>query len=87
MELKFQVYAKIRKPVEEVFDAVSNPEKFSAYFTTGGASGPLDEDTSVMWVFADFPGAFPVHVKRVIRNEKIVFEWEEPREGTTRAWR
>jgi uncharacterized protein YndB with AHSA1/START domain len=36
MELKFQVYAKIAKPVAEVFDAVYDPRKLSAYFTTGG---------------------------------------------------
>lgn len=76
MELKFQVYAKIKKPVEEVFDAVYNPKKLSGYFTTGGATGPLEQGASVMWDFADFPGAFPVHVKKVIKNEKIVLEWE-----------
>lgn len=43
MELKFEVYAKIRKPIAEVFDAIYNPKKLSGYFTTGGASGPLDE--------------------------------------------
>ena len=41
MELRFQVYGKIRKPVAEVFDAVANPKKLSGYFTTGGSSGPL----------------------------------------------
>lgn len=75
MELKFQIYAKIKKPVEEVFDAVYNPKKLSGYFTTGGASGPLDEGKSVTWDFADFPGAFPVQVKQMIKNKKIVLEW------------
>ena len=64
MELKFQVQGKIRKPVTEVFDAVYNPNKLSEYFTTGGASGPLDEGKTVTWEFADFPGAFPVHVEK-----------------------
>ena len=36
MELKFQVQTKIQKPVEEVFDAVHNPDKLSGYFTNGG---------------------------------------------------
>jgi len=76
MELKFQVSAKISKPVQEVFDAVYDPKKLSGYFTTGGASGPLDEGSTVTWDFADFPGAFPVHVKQVIKNEKIVLEWQ-----------
>jgi len=40
MELTFQVHAKIRKPVADVFAAVVDPKKLSRYFTTGGASGP-----------------------------------------------
>jgi uncharacterized protein YndB with AHSA1/START domain len=81
MELKFQVQAKIQKPVAEVFDAVYNPKKLSGYFTTGGASGPLKEGTTVTWEFADYPGAFPVYVKKAIENELIVFEWEAAERG------
>ncbi|MEO9362377.1 MAG: SRPBCC family protein [Nitrososphaera sp.] len=81
MELKFEVYGKIKKPVAEVFDAVYNPKKLSGYFTTGGASGPLDEGKTVTWDFADFPGAFPVYVKQVVKNEKIVLEWANSIEG------
>jgi len=83
MELRFQVHAKIKKPVAEVFDAVYNPKKLSRYFTIAGASGPLDEGKSVMWEFSEFPGAFSVHVKRVIKNEKIVFEWENTKASKT----
>jgi len=75
MNLKFRVQAKIKKPIEEVFDAVYNPKKLSRYFTTGGASGPLDEGTEVMWDFHDYPGAVSVYVKQTIKNQKIVFEW------------
>ena len=86
MELKFQVQAKIKKPVEEVFDAVYNPKKLSGYFTTAGASGPLDEGETVTWDFADFPGPFPVHIRRMIRNQKIILEWEAAEGGyNTRA--
>ena len=76
MDLRFKVHIKIQKPVSEVFDAVYNPKKLSSYFTTGGASGPLDEGKTVTWDFADFPGAFPVYVKQVIPNQLIVFEWQ-----------
>lgn len=79
MQLKFKVQAKIQKPVAEVFDAVYNPAKLSAYFTTGGASAPLDPGTTVTWDFADFPGAFPVRVKDVVKNELISFEWDQQR--------
>ena len=75
LDLKFEVYAKIRKPIEEVFDAVYNPKKLSGYFTTGSSSDTLDEGKDVTWDFHDFPGAFPVHIKRTIKNEKIILEW------------
>jgi uncharacterized protein YndB with AHSA1/START domain len=76
LALKFQVHAKIAKPIAEVFDAVYNPKKLSGYFTTNGASAPLDEGTTVTWDFADFPGAFPVYVKKVEKNRSIELEWK-----------
>lgn len=80
MELKFKVSTGIQKPVAEVFNAVYNPEKLSGYFTTGGASAPLDEGSVVTWKFADYHGqddeGFPVTVTKVVPNELIVLEWE-----------
>ncbi len=75
MELRFEVQAKIKKPVAEVFDAVYNPKKLAVYFANGGSSGPLEEGKSVTWKFAEFPGPFQVNVKKIVKNEKIVFEW------------
>ena len=79
MELKFKVQAKIQKPVAEVFDGVYNPKKLSTYFTTGGASAPLDEGATVIWQFADYPGEIEVRVKQVVPNKLIAFEWGEQR--------
>lgn len=75
MELKFRVHTKIQRPLKDVFDAVYNPKKLSGYFTTGGASGPLDEGKSVIWKFADYPVDVPLTVKKMIPNELIAFEW------------
>jgi uncharacterized protein YndB with AHSA1/START domain len=76
MDLKFNVSARIAKPVEQVFEAVSDPDQLSRYFTTGGAKGRLEAGTTVTWDFADFPGAFPVDVVEVVPNERIVLRWE-----------
>jgi len=76
VELKFSVSGRIAKPVEEVFEAVADPAKLSHYFTTGGAKGRLETGATVMWEFADFPGAFPVEVVEVVPNTRIVLEWE-----------
>ena len=89
MELKFKIQTKILKPVAEVFDAVYDPAKLSGYFTTGGASAPLDEGTTVQWAFADNPGdekhTFPVTVTKVIPNELIVLGWEGAKGLQTRV--
>ena len=75
MEINFRVSGRIAKPVDEVFEAVADPAKLSAYFTTGGAQGRIETGATVMWDFADFPGAFPVEVIEVVPNERIVLEW------------
>jgi len=76
MQLKFQVQTKIQRPLAEVFDAVYNPTKLSAYFTTGGASAPLDEGATVIWRFADYPGDAPVTVKKLVPNQQIILQWD-----------
>lgn len=75
MELKLKVSGRIAKPVHEVFEAVADPTKLSGYFTTGGAQGRLATGATVTWDFADFPGAFPVHVVEVEQDKKIVLRW------------
>lgn len=78
MDLTFTVQTKIQKPVSEVFDAVYNPKRLSAYFTSGGSDGPLEEGKTVMWKFSDQEGktqTAPVKVRRMVRNRLIQFSW------------
>ena len=77
MKPTFQVQLKIRKPVGEVFDAVADPKQLSGYFVQA-ASGPLEAGKTVMWRFAEVAGEYPVVVREVVRNERIVFEWDAP---------
>ena len=76
LDLKYKVMIHVGRPVAEVFEAVADPKELSSYFTTGGASGRLESGKTVMWDFADFPGAFPVEVTDVVPNERIVFRWD-----------
>ncbi|MBC2779103.1 SRPBCC family protein [Parasphingopyxis marina] len=76
MDLKFRVAARIAAPVDEVFEAVADPDKLSHYFTTGGAKGRIETGATVTWDFHDYPGAFPVDVVEVVKNEKIVLQWQ-----------
>lgn len=76
MELKFSVSARIAAPVSQVFEAVADPDQLSRYFTTGGAKGRLETGTTVTWDFHDYPGAFPVDVIEVEKDQCIILEWE-----------
>lgn len=75
MEPKFTVGGRVSKPVNEVFEAVVNPDHLSQFFTTGGAQGRLETGAVVTWDFHDFPGAFPVYVVEVEENKRIVLRW------------
>lgn len=78
MEFRFAVQTKIQKPLHDVFDAVYNPKKLSAYFTSGGADGPLDEGKTVMWTMHDEPHppfTFPVKVQKTVKDKLIRFTW------------
>src|SRR4051794_38620082 len=75
MDLKFDVSARIAKPVADVFEAIVDPTRLSQYFTTGGAKGRLETGTIVMWDFHDFPGAFLVEVIEVEKDKRIVLRW------------
>ncbi len=76
MDINFRVAGRIAKPVEEVFEAVANPDTLSQFFTTGGAKGRLETGVTVLWSFAEHPGEFPVKVIEVVPSKKIVFEWQ-----------
>lgn len=72
MSLGFKVSGRIAKPVAEVFDAVVNPTKLSAYFTTiRGASAPLVAGTTVTWW-----GQVPVEVDLIEQDKRIVLRWD-----------
>jgi uncharacterized protein YndB with AHSA1/START domain len=85
MKLSFEVYGRVRKPLAATFRAVHDPRQLSRYFTTGGASAPLDAGRTVTWNFADFPGPFPVEVRECIRNTRLVIAWKSAAGGKNRV--
>ena len=76
MTLAFKVAGRIARPVHDVFEAVADPDQLSQYFTTNGAKGRLETGATVVWDFADFPGAFPVHVVEVEQDRRIALRWQ-----------
>lgn len=74
-ELSFTVSGYISKPIDQVYEAVADPQQLSAYFTTGGALGRLETGAEVSWDFHDFPGAFPVGVITAEKPHRIEIAW------------
>jgi uncharacterized protein YndB with AHSA1/START domain len=80
MELKFQVQTKIMKPVEEVFDAVANPDKLTKYFTK--TATPLEPGETAIWVFPEFPDMeVEVKVTQLIPKKLIALAWDSAEGG------
>lgn len=78
MNLHFSIQTKINKPVAEVFEAVVDDKKICGYFTNK-TSGPLEEGKTITWHWTNY-GDHPVHIKQIIPNQKIVFEWKANRD-------
>ena len=76
MEFKFEVFARIERPVAQVYAAVQQPQHLQKYFTTKRASAPLTKGATVIWDFADYPGEFPIEVKDAVDNKLIAFAWK-----------
>jgi uncharacterized protein YndB with AHSA1/START domain len=74
MEPTYRVQLKIRKFAPEVFDAIVNLEKLNGYFVQT-SSGPMTEGATVKWRFAEVPGEHDVQVRRVVKDQRIKFEW------------
>jgi len=84
-----QNYAKaemlIRKPAKEVFEAIINPDITTNFWFTK-ASGRLDANKEVEWVWEMYNHRVPVFVKSIQLPEKIIIDWGNDGELTTVEW-
>lgn len=66
---------QIQKPIQEVFEAIVNPEKMSNYFISQ-SSGIMEEGKNLIWKFPEFDFECPIKVQKVETNKYISFYWE-----------
>jgi uncharacterized protein YndB with AHSA1/START domain len=64
----------IRRPVEEVFEAIVNPEITSKFWFSKG-SGPLETGKSVQWDWESHDVSIQVSAKVVEPNKRVLIEW------------
>jgi uncharacterized protein YndB with AHSA1/START domain len=73
-ELQASVTYRILRPVDDVFDAIVNPERICRYFITR-STGPLRSGTRVSWFFDDVGASAEVEVLELDPGKSIVFAW------------
>jgi uncharacterized protein YndB with AHSA1/START domain len=80
-DIDVNVHERILRPVEEVFQALVDPDRLSRFFVTH-ASAPLVGGTEVEWEFADVGARVRVSVFEVEPNELVIFDWGASRVRT-----
>jgi uncharacterized protein YndB with AHSA1/START domain len=85
MGRNYTVSTHIRKPVQEVFDAVVSKDSLNKYFTNA-SSADLTEGDRIRWHW-DHYGELSIVVNKIVANELIELsldskEWEKTKKDT-----
>lgn len=81
METQVVTKFKIFKPVNEVFEAIVDPEKMANYwFSTG--TDRVGQGKTITWRYEEYGAEGVIKVLEVVDNKKIVFSWGEEGEET-----
>lgn len=79
-KLSAKASIEVLKPIEEVFEAIINPDKMSNYFIER-SSGRLEDGVTVEWKFPEFDDIFPVTGKLIRSYDYISFDWSGGEDG------
>lgn len=77
--LEINVAMQISKPINEVFEAIVNPEKMCNYFISQ-STGRMEEGNDLIWKFPEFDMKVPVKVVKAEPN-LISYYWENSGEN------
>jgi uncharacterized protein YndB with AHSA1/START domain len=75
----------IRKPVEQVFEALVNPE-ITSHFWFSKSSRPLEVGQRVRWDWEMYGHHTTVDVKAIEPNKRILIEWNGPNNPSFVEW-
>ena len=74
-KLEIKTALQILKPVNEVFDAIIDPDKMSNYFISK-SDGRIEQGKVLNWEFPEFEGSWPVTILEVEPDKHISFSWD-----------
>ncbi|MEJ9229898.1 SRPBCC family protein [Peribacillus butanolivorans] len=76
MDTQVTTKFKILKPVNEVFEAIVDPEKMSNYWFSSG-TGRVEQGKTITWRYDEYNAEGVINVLEVEEDKKIVFSWGE----------
>ncbi|MFF2288626.1 SRPBCC family protein [Peribacillus butanolivorans] len=74
MDTQVTTKFKILKPVNEVFEAIVDPEKMSNYWFSSG-TGRVEQGKTITWRYDEYNAEGVINVLEVEKDKKIVFSW------------
>ncbi|KQU19448.1 hypothetical protein ASG65_23915 [Bacillus sp. Leaf13] len=74
MDTQVTTKFKILKPVNEVFEAIVDPEKMSNYWFSSG-TGRVERGKTITWRYDEYNAEGVINVLEVEEDKKIVFSW------------
>lgn len=75
MHLKSEASLQIQKPIQEVYEAIVQPEHMTQYFISE-SSGRMETGVDLLWKFPEFPDRYPVTNIQVEENKSVSFVWD-----------
>jgi uncharacterized protein YndB with AHSA1/START domain len=72
--LSINVAMQIQKPINEVFEAIINPDQMSNYFISE-STGVMEEGKNIIWKFPEFEFECPIRVGKIEFNKYISYYW------------
>ncbi|WEX09447.1 SRPBCC family protein [Chelativorans sp. AA-79] len=82
MDVRARAEMLVRRPVFDVFEAFIDPEITSKFWFTRG-SGRLEAGKTVTWEWGMYGLSFPVNVKALEENRRILIEWPGDEDSLT----
>ncbi|MFD2517807.1 SRPBCC domain-containing protein [Salinimicrobium flavum] len=74
-KLKISTAIQIARPVNDVFEAILEPDNMSNYFIAE-SSGRMEEGKTLQWKFPEFDEWVEIEVVEITTDEYISFQWE-----------
>ena len=75
MYLTSEASLQIQKPIQEVYEAIVQPEHMTQYFISE-SSGRMETGVDLLWKFPEFPDRYPVTEIKVVPNQSVSFVWD-----------